>query len=133
MFVHGKDTDFRVDNAAGALTDISAFLTNVDFPDAVESAETTTFGTQRKTRIAGHADGSFSVSGNWDAAVDAVLAGIKGLIGSFQYGPAGSTAANAKYTGEALCTNYQVQSPVGGVVTFSASFEINSLVRGVYP
>ena len=32
-FVHGKNSVFKLDNASGSLTDISAFVNNVDFPD----------------------------------------------------------------------------------------------------
>lgn len=131
-FVHGRNTVFKIDNSGGVLTDISAYLTSVDYPDNVESSETTTFGKSRKTRIAGLGDGSISLSGNWDAALDAILAGIKGLIGTYEYGPDGGSAGKIRYTGEVLCTSYQVQSPVGGVATFSASFEINTYTRGLY-
>ena len=32
-FVHGSDSVFKIDNASGSLTDISAFVNNVDFPE----------------------------------------------------------------------------------------------------
>lgn len=134
MFTHGKNTVFKIDTAGGVLTDISQYLTSVDYPDNVESHETTTFGKTRKTRIAGLGDGSVAIQGNWDPALDAILAPIKGLIGTYEYGPDGSAAGKIKYGGEVLCTSYQVQSPVGGQVTFSASFEMtDTQTRGVYP
>ena len=32
-FVHGKDSVFKLDNNSGSLTDISAYVNNVDFPE----------------------------------------------------------------------------------------------------
>lgn len=132
-FVHGKTADFRVDNSGGSLTDISTYCDSVDFPMTADTAEVTTFGDASKEYIAGLKDATISVSGSWDATADAVLAAIVGLSGSFQYGPAGTTGGNIKYTGEAICTSYTVNAPVGDKVTFSAEFQVTGAVtRGTY-
>jgi hypothetical protein len=134
-FVHGRNTDFRVDNSGGSLTDISSYCDNVDFPQTVETAETTTFGDASKDYIVGLKDSTISISGKWDATLDGVLAPILGQAASvsFQYGPAGSTLTNVKYTGECFCTSYQVTGAVGDVVTFSAEFQVTgNVTRGTY-
>jgi hypothetical protein len=134
-FVHGRTTDFRVDNSGGTLTDISAYCDNVDFPQVVETAETTTFGDASKDYIVGLRDATISIGGKWDAVLDAVLAPILGQAASvsFQYGPAGSTVTNIRYTGECFCTSYQVTGAVGDVVTFSAEFQVTgNVTRGTY-
>jgi hypothetical protein len=134
-FVHGKSTDFRVDNSGGTLTDISAYCDSVDFPQTVETAETTTFGDSNKDYIVGLKDSTISFSGKWDSALDAILAPILGQAASvsFQYGPAGSTVTNVKYTGECFVTSYQVTGSVGDVVTFSAEAQVTGAVtRGTY-
>jgi hypothetical protein len=134
-FVHGRTTDFRVDNSGGTLTDISAYCDNVDFPQVVETAETTTFGDASKDYIVGLRDATISIGGKWDAVLDAVLAPILGQAASvsFQYGPAGSTVSNVRYTGECFCTSYQVAGAVGDVVTFSAEFQVTgNVTRGTY-
>jgi hypothetical protein len=134
-FVHGRLTDFRVDNSGGTLTDISAYCDNVDFPQVVETAETTTFGDASKDYIVGLRDATISIGGKWDAVLDAVLAPILGQAASvsFQYGPAGSTVTNVRYTGECFCTSYQVTGAVGDVVTFSAEFQVTgNVTRGTY-
>ena len=41
-FVHGSDSVFKIDNASGSLTDISAFVNNVDFPSRDRDWETIT-------------------------------------------------------------------------------------------
>ena len=134
-FRHGKSTSFKVDNSGGSLTDISDTLTDVSFPQTIETAETTSFGSNAKTYIVGLSDATLSVSGNFDATVDAHLAGIAGQSAtvSFEYGPEGSTSTFVKYTGEAILTSYEKSGAVGDVVTYSAEFQITGAVtRGVF-
>jgi predicted secreted protein len=134
-FRHGKSTVFKVDNAAGTLTDISNTLTDVSFPQSVETAETTSFGSSAKTYIVGLSDSTVSVSGNFDATVDAHLAAILGQAAtvSFEYGPEGSTAGQVKYTGEAILTSYEKSGAVGDVVTYSTELQVTGAVtRGTY-
>lgn len=134
-FRHGKSTVFKVDNNAGSLTDISNTLTDVSFPQSVDTAETSAFGSSAKTYIVGLTDGNFSVSGNFDATVDAHLAAIVGKTDSvsFEYGPEGSTSTYTKYTGECILTSYEKSGAIGDVVTFSAEFQITgAITRGTY-
>ena len=134
-FRHGKSTVFKVDNNAGTLTDISNTLTDVSFPQSVDTAETSAFGSSAKSYVVGLSDATLSVSGNFDATVDAHLAAIVGKADSvsFEYGPEGSTAGDAKYTGECLMTSYEKSGAVGDVVTFSAEFQVTGAVtRGTY-
>lgn len=136
-FRHGKNAVFKVDNSGGTLTDISSALTDVSLPRSIETAETTTFGVTggAKTYITGLNDATLSVSGRFDATVDAHLAGILGQDAtvSFEYGPAGSTAGYVKFTGEAIMTKYDLSSPVGDVVSFSADFQVTGqITRATY-
>jgi hypothetical protein len=134
-FRHGKSTVFKVDNAAGSLTDISNTLTDVGFPQTVDTAETSTFGSSAKSYVVGLTDSSLSISGNFDATVDAHLAGVLGQAASlsFEYGPEGSTAGFVKYTGEALMTSYEKSGAIGDVVSYSAEFQVTgAITRGTY-
>jgi len=134
-FRHGKSTVFKVDNAAGTLTDISNTLTDVGFPQSVDTAETSTFGSSAKSYVVGLTDSSLSISGNFDATVDAHLAGVLGQAASlsFEYGPEGSTAGYVKYTGEAYLTSYEKSGAIGDVVSYSAEFQVTgAITRGTY-
>lgn len=133
-FVHGKDTVFKVDDTGGSLTDISTYINSVDFPESIDTAETTAFGSSAKSYIPGLTDATISVSGMWDATADAVFTGgAEPASRSFEFGPAGSTASNIKYTGECIMTSYSISNPVGDVVTFSADFQVTGAVtRGTY-
>ena len=128
-FVHGKSTNFTLDDTSGSVRDISAFVNNVDFPETTETAETTAFGASAKSYIVGLTDSTISVSGMWDSTLDGYIAGgAEPASRSFVFGPAGSTAGNVKYTGEAIVTSYSISNPVGDVVTFSLDLQVTGAV-----
>ena len=134
-FRHGKSTVFKVDNSGGSLTDISNTLTDVSFPQSVDTAETSTFGSAAKSYVVGLTDSTLSISGNFDATVDAHLAAVLGQAASlsFEYGPEGSTAGYVKYTGEAYLTSYEKSGAIGDVVSYSAEFQVTgAITRGTY-
>jgi len=123
-FVHGKSTHFEVDDTGGTPRDISDTLTSVDFPETIDTAETTAFGSTSKSYIVGLRDATLSVSGIWDATVDGYFIGTEPASRTFIYGPAGDTGGNVKYTGEAILTSFSISNPVGDVVTYSADFQV---------
>lgn len=129
-FRHGKNTVFKLDNAGGTLTDISNVLNNVGFPRETEILETTSFGSSFRTYVVGFQNATISISGSYDASVDAHLAGVLGQDAtlSFEYGPEGATAGNVKYTGEAYLTSYETSGAVGEIVSFSAELQVSGAV-----
>lgn len=131
-FVHGKSAVFKLDDSGGTLRDLSAYLDDLGFPRDIETAETTTFGVagSAKTYIVGLSDATISISGKFDATADGYLAGVLGQSAtlSFEYGPAGSTGGNVKYTGECIMTSYEVSASVGDVVTASADFQVTGQI-----
>lgn len=134
-FVHGKSAVFKLDDSGGTLRDISAYLDDISFPQPVETAETTTFGASSKTYIVGLKDSTVSLSGKWDSTFDGYVAPALGQSAtlSFEYGPAGSTGGNVKYSGEAIITSYDVSAPIGDVVTVSIELQVTGAVtRGTW-
>ena len=132
-FGHGKSTDFELDDTGGTSRSLANVLTSVDFPETIETAETTAFGATSKSYIVGLRDASISVSGLWDATVDGYIIGTEPATRSFIFGPAGTTGGNVKYTGECILTNYSVSAPVGDVVTFSLDLQVTgNVTRGTY-
>lgn len=139
-FYHGKGLVFKIDNAAGTITALTAYVDSVDFDNSVDMGETTTAGAEDKTFVSGQAEHDLSISGKWDDTAttgpDAILFSLIGLetSSSFEFGPAGSTAGKVKYLGECFLTGYKPSTPVGGVVTFTADFKITGAVtRTVWP
>lgn len=128
-FVHGKSTHFEIDDTGGSSRDISDTLTSVDFPETLDVAETTAFGSSAKSYIVGLSDATISVSGIWDATVDGYFkGGAEPATRTFIYGPAGDTGGNVKYTGEAILTSYSTSNPIGDVVTFTADFQCSGSI-----
>lgn len=139
-FYHGKGLVFKIDNAAGTLQTLTAYVDSVDLDNSVDLGETTTAGAEDKTFVSGQAEHDLSISGKWDdtatTGADPVLNGLIGLEASstFEFGPAGSTAGKVKKSGECFMTGYKVSAPVGGVVTFTADFKVTGAVTsGVWP
>lgn len=134
-FVHGRATDFQIDNSAGSLTDLSSFVGNVDFSRDLDTPETTVFGNAGdRSYVAGLRGATISITGFWDPTTttgpDFILSGILGDAASksFQYGPQGTTTGQIRYTGECFLTSYGTSSPVDGVVGFTADFQITGAV-----
>ena len=134
-FVHGKSSVYKLDNASGSLTDISAFVNNVDFPETADVAETSVLGASNKTYIVGLKDATISLSGLFDATADAIFGAVVGQTAtlSFEYSPEGTASGKIKYTGECILTNYAMSSPVGDVVAYSADLQVSGAVtRGTH-
>ena len=132
-FVHGKSTFFSIDDTGGSVRDISDTLTSVDFPETIDTAETTAFGATSKSYIVGLRDATISVSGLWDATVDGYFIGTEPATRSFVFGPAGNTSGYVKYSGECILTSYSVSSPVADVDTYSADFQVTgNVTRGTF-
>ena len=132
-FVHGKSTDFELDDTGGTSRSLANTLTSVDFPETIDTAETTSFGATSKSYIVGLRDATISVSGLWDATIDGYIIGTEPATRSFIFGPAGSTGGNVKYTGECILTNYAISNPVGDVVTYSLDLQVTgNVTRGTY-
>ena len=133
--VHGKNSVFKLDNASGSLTDISAFVNNVDFPETADVAETSVLGASNKTYLAGLKDANISLAGFFDATADAIFGAVIGQSAtlSFEYSPEGTASGKIKYSGECILTNYALSSPVGDVVAYSGDLQVSGAVtRGTH-
>ena len=128
-FVHGKDSDIVVDS-----TNLSQYVDSVTADRTVDTAETTTFGNDDKTFIAGLEDGSLALNGHWDTTGDATVSGcFDGALVAVTYGPAGSGSGAIAYTCNALITNYSITSTVSDRVNWTASLQRSgALTRATY-
>jgi hypothetical protein len=115
-------------------TDISVYTDSVTHNRMVDTAETTAFSNNDKTFIAGLMDGSFDLSGHWDATADAALHGcFDGATVAVIYGPAGSTSGLVRYTANCLITNYAITSQVADRVNWTVSLQrTGALTRNTF-
>lgn len=131
-FVAARTSAFKLDNAAGSLTDISAYVDSVGgIANTTDMLETTTFGSTSKTFIGGLRNGdTITVSGKWDSTLNTQMTALLGLSTSstFEYSPAGTAASTPKVSGECFVTSYEVSSSVADLVTWTASLQISGAV-----
>lgn len=127
-FVAAKASVFKLDNLAGTLTDISAYVDSVSgIANTTDMLETTTFGATSKAYIGGLRNGdTISVAGKWDATLNTQVTALLGAssTSTFEYSPAGTGTGTPKVSGECLVSNYEVSSSVADLVTFTISLQI---------
>ena len=135
MAVHGKDLNFTLDNSAGSVVDLSAYVmgSGVSLGRDIEALLTTTASDNSNTYIPGLKDASFSVEFDYDNTLVDHLDGVYGSASlSFVYGPSGSTSGYNKYSGECMMTSVPIASPIG-LNTISAEFQVTGDVTvGTY-
>ncbi len=149
-FQHGKAGAVLVRDTGNTWRDLSAFLNDAQTPFKVDTAESTTFQKSAKTYLVGLRDGTVSLKGYWDPTAttgpDVVLAALVGAppttglyggatsgvagtvsaMGQLQYGPQGETTGNVRYCMDVILTEYTTDTPVSGIVTFTATFQISN-------
>lgn len=124
-FAHGKESWLVIDG-----TDVSPYTDQTSLNKVKDLFETTTFGKDDKTYIDGLREHGLSIGGKWDPTLDAAMAACDDGSGvAFKFAPAGS--ATIGYDGTALIENFNIDSPVGGGVTWTATFKPSgSVARG---
>ena len=128
-FSHGSLATLEIDPAGGSsFTDISEYLNDASQEETVDTAETTTLGKTRKTYIPGLEDGTFSLSGLFDPAADALLYSCKRVIITFRYRPAGAGSGLPEYVGEAILTSYSISTTVDEAATIEAELQTTDTV-----
>ena len=87
--------------------------------------QVTSFGDANEAFIAGVQGFSIDISGSFDATADNAIAGMfDGAVVAFDFRP-NDTSGLPKYTGNALITNYTIDSSAGDKVSFSASLLVS--------
>lgn len=113
---HGKKAVILLDNGAGALTAITAYLSKSSLERVREMAETTVFGLDDKAFVAGLKDATFSGEGNFDPALDLLLSddiGDNSNTKTLQFDPQGSTSGLPRYSLECWITKYSIDTDIG--------------------
>ena len=135
-FTHGKNTAIKLDNGAGTITDIKSYLSSASLERLREAAETTVFGDSEKTYIPGLRDGTVSIEGRFDPAIDLILNDDINdeATKTVEFGPEGSATGKIRYSFEALITNYSMDNPMDDVAGISAELQLTGAVtRDTWP
>ena len=122
-FISGKDSFFSVDG-----TDITTYVNQLSLSRDVNTLETTSFGSDQATFVVGVEGLSISGSATFDATADGVMAGLfDGSVVAFEYRP-NNASSQPKYTGNALVTNYTIDSSATDLVSISFSLIVTGAV-----
>lgn len=132
MSIHGKDSYFAIeDSAASTLRNISPYVNSVEFSQANDNHDDTTFGAEGHTFRNGLTNGTITVQGLWDDTASTgshtviqSLVGIEVSVG-FEFGPEGNATGAVKLSGECVLSDYSQSAPVADLVSFSATFQIS--------
>jgi hypothetical protein len=112
-------------------TNFSSSLASVELPIEVEEQDTTAFGAEFRTRIAGLKTGSITLEFHQDfgaAAIDSVLYPLLGTNATVTVSPTSATvsATNPSFTGNFLVTQYSpFSSTIGDLATLSVTWPLN--------
>jgi predicted secreted protein len=128
---HSKLAVFKLDTAGGALTDISAYITEVNLSGEMDEVDCTTLGATSRQYLAGFSEHSIELSGMYEraqdqmfqAVYDAFKAGTLTSV-SFEYGPEGASSGDVKKTGEAILLTYETPVSIDDPVGWSASLRV---------
>jgi hypothetical protein len=132
-FSHGKKSHVEIewDQLTQVGTNISTYLDKVDFPRSSKDAETSAFGNEDETFIAGLRGAELSFEGMFDPTMDALITDIfesSARTTNFAYGPAGKTTGLIYYTGLCLITDYNVSGAVADKVKATLKFKVTGPV-----
>ncbi len=124
-FTHGSKQVLKIQNAAGVLTDVHPYCSDIGFPQDRAMSETTTMGQDGQTYIPGLKNATIPLSGYFDVALDTHLAGIDGLLRGFEYYPAGVGQNLPKYSGNCYVGKYEMGGSVADTMPWSADMQIS--------
>lgn len=128
-FRHGKSAKVLVD-----ATNMSVILNDVSFSLNVDTAETTVFGNDDRSYLAGLRQASASMSGLHDGSTAETDQVFNSALGSsatvpITIGPEGDTIGRSAMLGDGHITGYDVSSPVADVVAANANVDFTSAAR----
>jgi predicted secreted protein len=130
MAIPGTNSDFHLHNASAVLTEISDKIRSLTLSRSGDTVNIETLGDTNKEYQATLKDATFSVEGIWDATIDAILESALGTqtLKAWQYDPNGGAGGQVRYTGNCICTSYELNPSVDGVLTYSATLQNSGAV-----
>lgn len=125
--VHGKVGAILV-NAK----DCSAFTNSIEWKQAADSHDTTTFGATGHVYFGGLTDGTVALKGVYDnTTVTGPRAAVQASLGAtvpFKYRPEGVGSGKPESSCNVVVTAYEESVPVADMITWGAEFQISGAV-----
>lgn len=118
-----KDETIKIDNAAGTLTDFTAFLTSFTISGQQDTLDQSTMTLEERTFLAGQAGGSLQFAGLVNSTTQALLNPLIGnrttATKTIQHQT--GTGASSVIRGEYWLTSIEYSGSKNSLMTFSAS------------
>lgn len=131
-YQHGRGTAVKMRvTGGGAFTDISQYVSSSTLPFNREEHETTTYDPTltEKTYQGGNVDRTFSMSGNWSATVDGILAPFVAAASvDIQWGKVGSGVGSAYKQVTGFVTKYEDPTDAGDIDKWSMDIRVSGAV-----
>jgi hypothetical protein len=122
-FRHGRWAEIVINTTS----DLSDFCDKADINVDVDVTDVAVFQAAWKARLEGQAAGGFELGGSYDEGATGPAAVLFALIGGgavpLVLYPGGNTAGQRSWTASVIMSSYKESTPVGGQITFSASFQ----------
>jgi hypothetical protein len=132
MATVGLLIDWQIGSNGSATTEVdrSSYVKTIDFKRVQDILDTTPFGVTARTYAVGLMDGEFSVEYFWDTTIDTHMQALLGYTTAVEwiFGPDGTTAGKAKFTGTAFLKDISLPSTVGEVKTFTCTFQCTGAI-----
>lgn len=134
-FKAGTTSAFFYNNVGGTVVNLSPFIDSLTLPQATDTTEVSTFGTNAKAMITLQTGGEqISLSGPYHSTVTTHLDTLRkahaagSAASAFIWGPGGSVSGEYRVAGSAFVTQLDVSSSVGGRVEYTASLQITGAI-----
>lgn len=119
-----KDIGFHIDNAAGSLTDIKAYVNSQELSRAIALQEDTGEGLEERTFLPGLGSGAFTINGFVNTTTDAIFGPLISDNTSLTKTVAYRESSGRFYKGEVWVNNVRYSGDRESLQTFSAEATI---------
>ena len=136
-FQHARTAGFLIElGGTTALSNITQYVSSVDWGESRDTAETTVFATSnsQKTYVPGNIDATCSIEGSWDVTIDGILDArfnSSSPVKAIRFYPATTDSSLANFRqkkANAIMTSLSVPSGVGDANKWSAEFQISGTI-----
>ena len=124
-----RDQDFKIDNAAGSLVSIKAYLNQVDLDRALDLIEDSAMSDTNRSYLFGMGGTTFSISGMVNSTTDAIFGPLVAAATSVTKTTEWKAYTARYYNGEALLSNVKYSGATNSLQTFSVSLTVDGAIN----
>lgn len=126
--LHYKNETIKLDNAAGSLTDITAYLTSESIAGVQELMDNTTMGLEERSNLPGVAGGSATLAGVVNSTTHAIFGPLLGNRTTVTKTLQRAATTNIVLRGEFWITDVEFSGSVNTLQTFSSNMTLEGVM-----